>query len=174
MIIYVGDVWASREPVVIGTLLGSCIAACLRDPVSGVGGMNHFMLPEATDGIGAEHVARFGVQAMELLIGRMQKLGAQRARLEAKAFGGGHVLQIPASATGVPERNIQFIRTFLREEGIPLLAQDLGGHAARQVLFHTGSGRVRLRRLPGLAPPSVRPPAPPAWGEVTLFEAGSV
>lgn len=147
--IQIGGIFASREPTIVSTVLGSCIAACLRDPVSGIGGMNHFMLPVAPDIECEEDAPRYGVHAMELLIGEIQKLGGQRARLEAKVFGGGHVLNIADSADGVPQRNIRFIHEFLRTEGIPILAHDLGGRAARQVHFDIGSGKVRLRRLAG-------------------------
>lgn len=150
--IHIGDVFASREPAVIRTVLGSCIAACLRDPVARVGGMNHFMLPapphEEADG----DLSRFGVHAMELLIGKIQKLGGERARLQAKVFGGGHVLQIAESANGVPQQNIRFIREFLTTEEIPLVAHDLGGRAARQIVFHTGSGSVLVKRFSDQAP----------------------
>lgn len=148
--IQIGGIFASREPIVICTVLGSCIAACLRDPMTGIGGMNHFMLPGPPNGDGGGEPARYGVHAMELLIGDIQKLGGERARLEAKVFGGGHVLQIRESDTGVPQLNIRFIQEFLRTEGIPLLAQDLGGYTARYVLFDTASGTVRVKRLAGL------------------------
>jgi chemotaxis protein CheD len=147
--IHLGDLFASREPAVIRTLLGSCVAACLRDPVSGVAGMNHFMLPAPLTRESAGNLPRFGVHAMELLIGEIQKLGGERARLEAKVFGAGHVLDLLKSGNGVGEQNIIFIRTFLEMERIPLLAQDLGGLSARQVLFHTDSGKVLVRRVSG-------------------------
>jgi chemotaxis protein CheD len=148
--IQIGEVFASREPTVIRTVLGSCIAACLRDPATGIGGMNHFMLPTPLNGHGGADLARFGVHAMELLIGNLQKLGGERGRLQAKVFGGGHVLQIPESACGVPQLNIRFIREFLATEGIPLVAHDLGGRIAREVLFHTNSGKVLMKRLSSL------------------------
>ncbi len=148
--IHIGGIFASREPVVIRTVLGSCIAACLRDPATGIAGMNHFMLPAPPNGGGEGDPARFGVHAMELLIGQMQKLGGERGRLRAKVFGGGHVLQIAETPHGVPQQNIRFIREFLRLEGIPLMAHDLGGRNARLVLFDTGSGGVRLKRFAGL------------------------
>ena len=147
--IHIGGVFATREPTVIKTLLGSCIAACLRDPVTGVGGMNHFMLPATLNGNAEDNLSRFGVHAMEMLIGEIQKLGGERARLQAKVFGGGHVLQIADSPNGVPQQNIRFIREFLRTERVPLLAHDLGGCLARYVLFDTGSGKVRMKRLSG-------------------------
>jgi len=148
--IQIGGIFASRDSIVIGTVLGSCIAVCLRDPMTGIGGMNHFMLPAPPNGTGGEEPGRYGVHAMELLIGDIQKLGGERARLEAKVFGGGHVLRIRESDTGVPQLNIRFIREFLRTEGIPLLAEDLGGYAARYVLFDTASGTARVKRLGGL------------------------
>jgi len=145
--IYIGDVFASQTPTVVRTVLGSCIAACLRDPRTGIAGMNHFMLPAHPSGDGEETPTRYGVQAMELLIGKIQRLGGERGRLEAKIFGGGHVLQIGDSPDSVPQRNMRFIQEFLRTEGIPILAQDLGGRSARYVLFDTGTGRVRVKRL---------------------------
>ena len=148
--IHIGGVFASREPAVIKTVLGSCIAVCLRDPVTGVGGMNHFMLPTPPNGDGEEDLARFGVHAMEVLIGEIQKLGGDRDRLQAKIFGGGHVLDIAESDDGVPQQNIRFIQQFLRIEGIPLIAHDLGGRGARHIQFDTGTGTVRLKRLAGL------------------------
>jgi chemotaxis protein CheD len=147
--IQIGGIHASRRSVVIKTVLGSCIAACLRDPVARIGGMNHFMLPVPTNGDGRDDMARFGIHAMELLIGEIQKLGGERDRLEAKVFGGGHVLQIPESPNGVPQQNIRFIREFLATEGIRILAQDVGGRNARQIQYHTASGRVLLKRLNG-------------------------
>jgi chemotaxis receptor (MCP) glutamine deamidase CheD len=145
--IHIGDVFATREPSVIKTVLGSCIAACLRDPATGIGGMNHFMLPAPLNGAAEGDPARFGVHAMELLIGKIQRLGGERARLQAKVFGGGHVLRIPESANGVPQQNIQFIKEFLRTEAIQLLSHDLGGYSARHVVFDTASGTVRVKRL---------------------------
>ena len=100
--IYVGGVFASRDAAVVRTLLGSCIAACLWDPRSGVGGMNHFMLPRPANGVAEADPSRFGVHAMELLIGKIQRLGGDRRTLQAKVFGGGHVLKIGGSGARVP------------------------------------------------------------------------
>jgi chemotaxis protein CheD len=149
--LYIGDVVASREPAVLRTLLGSCVAACLRDPVTRVGGMNHFMLPAPGAVEPGGTLSRFGVHAMELLIGEIQKRGGDRSRLEAKIFGGGHVLDIAASQETVPQQNIRFIRAFLADEGIGIAAQDLGGREARQIVFHTDTGTALLRRLGGAA-----------------------
>ncbi|MBV6457197.1 MAG: Chemoreceptor glutamine deamidase CheD [Fimbriimonadaceae bacterium] len=109
-----------------------------------VGGMNHFMLPDSGDD---DLSARYGVNAMELLINRCMKKGADRKRLEAKVFGGGHVLKTRMHHASVPQRNIQFAVSFLQDEQIPILKQDVGGLAARSVLFFTDSGRVFMKRL---------------------------
>jgi len=147
--IYIGGVFASRDGAVVRTLLGSCIAACVWDPRSGVGGMNHFMLPAPSNSDGSEGLSRYGVHAMELLVGEIQKLGGDRRRLQAKIFGGGHVLQMAECAASVPAQNIRFIRGFIASERIPLIAEDLGGTTARQVVFHTDSGKAFVKRLLG-------------------------
>ncbi len=143
--IHIGGVFASHEPAVVRTVLGSCIAVCLLDPFALVGGMNHFMLPESSSGEAVS--ARYGVHAMELLINNCMKIGADRSRLQAKVFGGGHVLRIRESDDNVPQRNIRFALQFLETEGIAILAQDVGGYAAREVFFFTDSGRILLKRL---------------------------
>lgn len=144
--INIGGLRTSNKPLVIDTVLGSCIAACLYDPVSGVGGMNHFMLPEGFDPENPVST-RYGVHAMELLITEIMKLGGLRRRFQAKVFGGGHVLNIRESLDGVPQRNIDFVRRFLSAEQIPIMKEDVGGYQARRVLFHAHSGKVLLKRL---------------------------
>jgi chemotaxis protein CheD len=150
VVIHIGQVYATREPTIIKTVLGSCIAACLFDPVTRVGGMNHFMLPApenpATDGHGPD-VSRFGVHAMDLLIGALQRAGGERYRLQAKVFGGGHVLRIAVNGNSVPERNIQFIERFLQAEKIAVVSRDLGGYLPRRIQFHTDTGKVLVKRL---------------------------
>jgi chemotaxis receptor (MCP) glutamine deamidase CheD len=142
--LYLGDVYAGAEPTRVTTLLGSCIAVCLYDPMPAVGGMNHFMLPRSGAADGAS--ARFGVPAMVELIEAVMRAGGARHRLVAKVFGGAHVLDIEESALDVPRRNIAFVRKFLEAGGIPVLAEDVGGHAPRHVRFHTATGRVLIRR----------------------------
>ncbi|HYL79664.1 MAG TPA: chemotaxis protein CheD [Candidatus Acidoferrum sp.] len=145
--LYIGDVVSSREPRILCTVLGSCIAACLRDPVTRVGGMNHFTLPTPSGPNAGEEMARFGVNAMERLIGEIQKLGGERERLEAKIFGGGHVMDLPLSGESVAQRNVVFIQEFLQSERIPVVARDLGGTQARQIMFYSDTGSVLLKRL---------------------------
>lgn len=129
------------------TVLGSCVAACIRDRVAGVGGMNHFMLP-VRPGSGDAPVsaaARYGNHAMECLINEVLRLGGQRANLEAKVFGGARILAITSD---VGRRNFAFVQAYLALEGLPLVAQDVGGERPRKVIFFPRQGLVRVRRLP--------------------------
>jgi chemotaxis receptor (MCP) glutamine deamidase CheD len=144
--IHIGGLRSSSNPLVIDTVLGSCIAACLFDPEARIGGMNHFMLPDGIDPANPNS-ARYGVYAMELLISELMKLGANRHRFRAKVFGGGHVLKIRESVSGVPQRNIEFVRRFLEHEHIPIVKEDVGGYQPRRVLFHTDSSRVFVKYL---------------------------
>jgi chemotaxis receptor (MCP) glutamine deamidase CheD len=176
--LYIGGIHASREPAVIKTLLGSCIAVCLWEPVARVGGMNHFMLPRASGTPGVNDAARFGVHAMDCLIGEILKLGGDRRRFVAKVFGGAHVLNVRSSGVSVPQQNIDFIRDFLRREGFNLAAEDVGGYYPRHVHFYTATGKARVKQLTSpeararALGQEQRPEAPPAprYGDVTLFE----
>jgi chemotaxis protein CheD len=146
-----GEYYVTRGAEAISTVLGSCISACIRDPVKKVGGMNHFMLPEdASTGpnnwldpsIGL--ATRYGSYAMESLINDLLKLGATRERLEIKVFGGGRVL---SGVTDVGARNIAFVRNYLQLEGYRIIAEDLGGTTPRKVFYFPITGRVKMRRL---------------------------
>lgn len=146
--IHIGQVYATREPTTIKTVLGSCIAVCLLDPVAHVGGMNHFMLPAPFDGLGAdERAAQYGIHAMDLLLGAVQKAGGDRRRLQAKLFGGGRVLRMITSGGSVPDRNIHFIEEFMRTERLHVVSQDLGGFLPRRIAFRTDTGKVLVKRL---------------------------
>ena len=127
------------------TVLGSCIAACVRDPLLQLGGMNHFMLPEGNVGDGAP--ARYGSYAMELLINELLKRGASRRRLEAKVFGGANVLK-GFTSNPVGTRNAEFVLAYLDAEQIPVVAEDLRGIHPRKVWFFPQTGRVMVNRLP--------------------------
>lgn len=174
--IHVGDVHAAVHPTLVKTLLGSCIAVYLWDPERRVGGMNHFMLPRAMGSVG-DDPARFGVHAMDLLIGAIMKAGGDRRQFRAKVFRAGHVLDLADSGETVPRRNIAFFRAFLGDEGFPVAAEDLSGASARLVHFQTDSGRAFVKRLgqaglaSGIPPTHAVPglPAPLAYGAVTLF-----
>jgi len=147
----------------ISTILGSCVATCLYDPGSGLGGMNHFLLPEGT-GSGAP-AASFGINAMELLINALIKAGAQRSGLQAKVFGGARMI---AGLSDVGARNGEFVLDFLRREGIACTGQSLGGTQARRVQFWPAEGRARQKLL-GEALVVETVPAAKSGNEVELF-----
>jgi chemotaxis protein CheD len=133
-----GDTYVTSNPEeVLTTILGSCIATCIRDPLAGVGGMNHFLLP---DGAAGDRQRCYGVNAMELLINDILKRGGERSRLEAKLFGGANVV---AALTDVGSRNAAFARQFLSDEGIPVVGGDVGGALARRIQYIPASGRAR-------------------------------
>ena len=146
-----GEYYVTRGAEAISTVLGSCISACVRDPLKNVGGMNHFMLPEDTS-TGSNNwldpavglATRYGSYAMESLINDLLKLGATRERLEIKVFGGGRVL---SGVTDVGARNIAFTRDYLQLEGYRIAAEDLGGTQPRKVVYFPATGRVKMRRL---------------------------
>lgn len=143
-----GEYKVVRDPdVVLATILGSCVAACLRDPVAGVGGMNHFLLP-GTGGalMSGGDATRYGVHLMELLINGLLKQGARRDRLEAKIFGGAKTI---ASFSNVGEQNAEFATQFLKDEGIPIVGASTGGEHGRKLEFWPLSGRARQYPLTG-------------------------
>jgi chemotaxis receptor (MCP) glutamine deamidase CheD len=149
--IYIGEIVASATPLVLQTLLGSCVAVCLRDPVTGIGGMNHILLPGRCDD---DRPARCGVNAMELLINAIMQKGGDRRRLEAKVFGGANVLSSLQSPT-VGELNAAFVREFLATERIALVAQRLGGTHAVQVHFRTDTGKTIVHSVNGSRLPAI-------------------
>ncbi|HEX5934721.1 MAG TPA: chemoreceptor glutamine deamidase CheD [Pseudorhizobium sp.] len=133
--------------VVLSTILGSCVAACLRDPVAGVGGMNHFLLPgSAGAAASGGDATRYGVHLMELLINGLLKKGARRDRLEAKIFGGAKTI---ASFSNVGEQNAAFAAKFLKDEGIPIVGSSTGGDHGRKLEYWPISGRARQYPLTG-------------------------
>ncbi|HEY9381283.1 MAG TPA: chemoreceptor glutamine deamidase CheD [Burkholderiales bacterium] len=143
-----GEFYVSGNDVVLVTVLGSCVAACVRDTVTGIGGMNHFMLPkngEEQYGVCAPS-ARYGVHAMEMLLNELIKRGAQRANLEAKVFGGGNVMS-GMRHTQVGAHNADFVLDYIERERLPLAAADLLDDCARKVYFFPRSGRVLVKKL---------------------------
>ena len=147
-----GEYYVTTENHLIMTVLGSCVSACVRDTVLGVGGMNHFMLPSNDDAKGlAERVKssasaanRYGSYAMENLINDILKLGGGRNRLEVKIFGGGRILN---TMTDIGAKNIDFVRQYLKTEGFRVVAEDVGERFPRKVYYEPHSGRVRVKRL---------------------------
>ncbi|MDL2283804.1 chemoreceptor glutamine deamidase CheD [Oxalobacter sp. OttesenSCG-928-P03] len=142
-----GEYFFTPKDMVIVTVLGSCVSACIRDRVSGVGGMNHFMLPDSNDGEGLLSASmRYGTYAMEVLVNDLLKAGARRENLEAKVFGGGHVLS-SFSTINVGHRNAQFVRDYLKTERIRVVAEDLEDVYPRKVYFFPRTGRVLVKKL---------------------------
>lgn len=140
-----GDYTISEsETEVLTTVLGSCVAVCLCDPVRKIGGMNHFLLP-SREGLEGENV-RYGAYAMELLINGLLKKGADRHRLQAKMFGGASMM---GNLRDIGASNAKFARTFLNDEAIPLTGESVGGTSARRIRFWPTSGRVRQLLVSG-------------------------
>jgi chemotaxis protein CheD len=142
-----GEYYYTSKDMLIVTVLGSCVSACIRDRVQGLGGMNHFMLPDGGDQANPVSASmRYGTHAMEILINDLLKAGARREHLEAKVFGGGAVLR-GFSAMNVGERNAAFVIQFLKTERIPVLAEDLNDIYPRKVYFFPRTGRVLVKKL---------------------------
>lgn len=144
--IHIGEFYATSEPTVITTFLGSCVSACLYDWKHGIGGMNHILLPGRAKWNEFNAAARFGINAMELLINAMMKLGAEKTKIYAKVFGGANVIPGLSEENSVGVKNARFVLDFLRNESIPVEAQDLGGYKSRKLFFHTDTGTVYVRR----------------------------
>lgn len=143
-----GEYYATSRDMLLVTVLGSCVAACIRDRKSGVGGMNHFMLPDSSQDsdsmVGLP--TRYGTYAMEVLINQVLKMGAKRSQLEAKIFGGGNVLR-GFTIANVGQKNAVFVKDFLALENIPVVAEDLLDIYPRKVYFFPQTGRVLVRKL---------------------------
>ena len=145
-----GEYYVTAEDIVIMTVLGSCIAACLYDPKARVGGMNHFMLPEG----GADAGGRYGSYAMELLINELMKLGARREYLQAKIFGGGQVMHT-FTTMNVGERNTKFVLDYLQTERIAVVSKDVLDIHPRKVCYFPATGKAMVKRLAHSHPESL-------------------
>lgn len=148
IIIYPGEYYVSSEDI-IATVLGSCIAVCIKDKKTGIAGMNHFMLPGdvRSEDIFLSASAKYGMFAMEQLLNDMIKKNGSKKDFEAKVFGGGHVLNFRKTDGNVPESNIEFVRAFLNMEQISIVNQDVGGYTGRKILYFPDTSKVLLKRL---------------------------
>lgn len=143
--LYPGNIFVSKEPHLVTTVLGSCISVCLFDPSVAIGGINHYMLPLWNgDGLASP---RYGNIAITRLLERMEGLGCKKARLQAKVFGGGEVLRITMGSINVSERNVIFAKDMLDELKIPIIAIDVGGNTGRRIVMNTGNGKIVMKRL---------------------------
>jgi chemotaxis protein CheD len=142
------EFYTTNEDMVLVTVLGSCVAACIQDRTAGIGGMNHFMLPD--DGAevvqAASDAMRYGAYAMEVLINELIKAGGRRERFEAKVFGGAAVLA-GMTTMNIGDRNSEFVRRYLALEKIRILAEDLQGAHPRKVAFLPRTGQVMVKKL---------------------------
>ena len=142
-----GEFYVTQQNLLLVTVLGSCVAACLRDKSLSLGGICHFMLPTAQydrDLVGCS--VRYGSHALEVLINELLKRGAKRENLEAKVFGGGNVLAADGSQV-IGERNADFLLSYLEAEAIPIVSQSLLGAYPQKVYFFPASGRVLVKKL---------------------------
>jgi len=146
-----GQYYVTKENELITTVLGSCISACIRDPISGIGGMNHFMLPDTTkdrlrdgDESVVGNATRYGNYAMEHLINTILSNGGKRKNLEVKLFGGGKIIP---TMSDVGARNIEFVLDYIDAEALCLLAQDIGDIYPRKVNFYPLTGKVKMKKI---------------------------
>jgi chemotaxis protein CheD len=146
-----GDYYVTKDDEMITTVLGSCVSACIRDSVSGIGGMNHFMLPETSRSrlnsreesvVGT--ALRYGNYAMEHLINTILQYGGKRKNLEVKLFGGGKII---ATLGDVGSRNIEFVLDYVDTEALNLVSHDLGDIYPRKVNFYPMTGKVRMKKI---------------------------
>lgn len=149
-----GEYYVTRHREGVSTTLGSCISACIRDSVFGIGGMNHFMLPAGSGGdaddwkaTGLGAATRYGNYAMEHLINEIMRNGGKRENLEVKIFGGGRIIE---KSTEVGARNIAFVRDYLSAEGLKVVAEDVGDIYPRMVIYFPASGVAKVKRLRSL------------------------
>ncbi|MFQ5518448.1 MAG: chemoreceptor glutamine deamidase CheD [Mariprofundus sp.] len=148
-----GEYYVTTRNEAVVTVLGSCVSACIRDRVFGIGGMNHFMLPihdgerkSWTRGV-VDNITRFGNYAMEHLINDILSNGGMRKNLEVKLFGGGRILR---GLSDIGDCNVRFVIDYLNEEGLPVLSQDLNGNYPRKIYYFPKTGRVMMKKLQSL------------------------
>jgi chemotaxis protein CheD len=171
--VHAGQHYASREPCLITTVVGSCIALALWDPKARVGGLAHVLVPPLDD---AEEATRFGAQAIDLLVCSMMKAGADRLQMRATAVGAARLLTIDEGEASVARRTLRFIRDFIARDGYPLMLEDTGGEAPRRLSFETDTGRATVGPVPRTRllaelfraePTRIAPTL--SYGDVTLF-----
>jgi len=147
-----GEYYVTCESEIVVTVLGSCISVCVRDPVAGVGGMNHFMLPvRQHKSVGSwsvdssqEQAMRYGDSAMKRLLNEILSHGGRRENLEAKIFGGGRIIE---QMTDIGASNIDFIHKYVKSIGLRLVNEDTGGIYPRKVYYFLQEGKVRVKKL---------------------------
>jgi chemotaxis protein CheD len=139
-----GEYYVTTADEIIATVLGSCVSTCIRDRNTGLGGMNHFMLPDDPRKDTRGDALRYGCFALERLINELLKRGAERDQLEIKVFGGGQVI---ASQSDIGRSNVEFVRGYLHDERLVSVAQDVGGQWARRLRYYPRTGRALVKHL---------------------------
>ncbi|OQW94745.1 MAG: chemotaxis protein CheD [Beggiatoa sp. IS2] len=145
-----GEFYVTCHDEILSTVVGSCVSACIRDSVRGIGGMNHFMLPvnsnidDKWEKTQVNTATRYGNFAMEHMINEILKHGGKRQNLEVKLFGGGRIM---TNMANIGQQNIDFVKAYIKLEGLMLLAEDLGDIYPRKILFFPMNGRVRVKKL---------------------------
>ncbi len=141
-----GEFYVTNNHEAITTVLGSCVTACIRDPVTGIGGMNHFLLPDTDDHRNTpfSDSARYGAFAMEKLINEVLKHGGYKQRLEVKIVGGGRMVR---GMTHIGDQNVKFVMQYLEDEGLDITSADIGGEHPRSVVYLPREGRLLVRKL---------------------------
>lgn len=147
-IIHPGEFYVSKENELIGTLLGSCVAVCIYDPVARIAGMNHFMLPGriSSSDIFADRSARYGITAVNELISTIISKGGVKDNFHSKIFGGGHMIEVEKKSSTIPLDNIRLAKVMMEMEDIPVLKTDVGGNFTRKLLMDTTTGKVYLKK----------------------------
>jgi len=145
--LYPGAIYVGHEPSMVTTILGSCVAICLFDPVIQIGGMNHFMLP-LWNGQGLAS-PRYGNIAIDKLIRNLEALGSLKANMKAKVFGGAEIIATNINQFMIGERNISIAKDMLHEEEIPIVSSSTGGKLGRKIIFNTQTGEVRQKYVGG-------------------------
>ncbi len=145
-ILNIGEFYATKENEGIGTILGSCISACIYEEGTGKGGMNHFLIPGdfRDEEIFLDPSSNYGMYAMELLLGELIKLRVDRSKLRAKIFGGAKIMK---HSSKIGDNNIKFIKAFLNMEKIPIISSDVGGKFARKIIFFSNNGKVLVKKV---------------------------
>jgi len=151
----IGEYYITKVPTVISTVLGSCVGVCLFEKKERIGGLNHILLPGRPDLNYFNDSARYGINAMELLINGIIKLGGKKENIIAKAFGGACVTSSFSYENGPGQKNVEFVIRFLKDEDIKLVCHDLGGYDIRKIFLHSNTGDVFLKRLNSSLSPKI-------------------
>ncbi|MBF0203866.1 MAG: chemotaxis protein CheD [Desulfamplus sp.] len=151
----IGEYYITQSPMIISTLLGSCVGVCLFETKKRIGALNHILLPGKADMNSYNESARYGVNAMELLINGIIKLGGEKKNIIAKAFGGACVTKSFSYENGPGQKNIEFVIQFLKDESIKLVRHDFGGYDIRKIFMDSNTGDVFLKRINSSLSPEI-------------------